>query len=419
MDNFTFKHGADIVEDERNWKHTDLVGASPLTVKSGACKLGAYQPSEVLMQNHVGICTAIAMVQQAKKKYNKKYSSTFQYLMQKKMYDGNLDEGSSGQSALFVAKNYGFLPYEILPDLQDINPSMSYQDYVTILQSYTQEQINTWISQCENKIAGFASVDVTDYNAIAQGILDSETGLYCTTTVTEDWYTNKQGVSDWAYNDLCPISKNLLVAGGHAITIDSFDSTLFKGITWANTWSEAWCWKVNYAQGGIGLSNYDTVRPNQAWIIYWNSLPVKPQPVAQFIFNKDLKYGMANNDVKQLQIRLNKELGLKIPLTGAFLDQTLLGVLKYQRANNIPPTGNVYKLTRASLNNIKINMSATTQSWVARLLKSFGAGFLGALALSLNTPNLSFTKEVLLGLLTSALYAGFRAVESNLSTNNN
>lgn len=354
MKNFEFIHGADMVEDERNWKHSDLIKVSSLPI-SGACKLGAYQSSEVLMQNKVGICTAIAITQQAQKKYNKKYSSTFQYLIQKKMYDGAWYEGSSGQSALWVANKYGFLPYEILPDLQDSNNSITYSEYVSILESYTQEQINSWIAQCENKISGYASVNTNDYQALAQGILDSETGLYCTTTVTHDWYTNSQGVADWSFEGLCPLSKKLNVAGGHAITIDSFDSTSFNGITWANTWSEQWCWKTNYSNGGIAISNYNTVKPNQAWIIYWDKVPVKPN--TQFIFNKDLRYGMANNDVKELQIRLGVQ-----PQTGYFGNLTLNAVIKYQKENNIPTTGYVGKLTRKSLNNMKTNIPSTLQS---------------------------------------------------------
>lgn len=384
MQDFEFKHGADTtIEDERNWKH-ETINAPLLPIK-GECKLGRYKPSDILMQNKIGKCTAICITQQAQKKYGKKYSSDFQYLLQKKFYDTAWYEGSSGQAALWVANKYGFLPYEFMPDLNDANPSISYSEYIEKLQAYTDEQINDLISKCENKIGGYAQVNVNDKNALAQAILDSDTGLYTTVTVTEDWYKNSKGNGDWSYDGLCPLSKNYPVAGGHAITIDTYDFTQYSQFSWANTWSGVWCWRNNYqADGGVAVSNYTTVKPNQAWIVYWDKV-VKPE--VKFVFNKDLKYGMTNEDVKQLQIRLGVT-----PQTGYFGDKTLLAVTKYQKENNIPTTGYVGKLTRASLNKIATattTMTNFTFRW-DKFLTITGSALL--IYIATNLGNINWTK---------------------------
>ncbi len=70
------------------------------------------------------------------------------------------------------------------------------------------------------------------------------------------------------------------------------------------------------------------------------------QKVQKFIFNQNLSFGMLNNDVKELQKRLNV-----FPQTGFFGLITSSAVKKYQTVNGLPSTGFVGILTRAKLNN--------------------------------------------------------------------
>lgn len=68
-------------------------------------------------------------------------------------------------------------------------------------------------------------------------------------------------------------------------------------------------------------------------------------------FNKDLKIGMKNNNVVELQKILVKEGYLEKRFAkGSFNNFTVMAVKKYQLKNNIPVTGTVGKLTRKKLN---------------------------------------------------------------------
>jgi peptidoglycan hydrolase-like protein with peptidoglycan-binding domain len=78
----------------------------------------------------------------------------------------------------------------------------------------------------------------------------------------------------------------------------------------------------------------------------------KPTPVinTQHQFNVDLKYGMENNEVKELQKAL-KVLGyFTLEPTGYFGPRTKQSVIAFQMIKNLPQTGFVGPLTRAELN---------------------------------------------------------------------
>lgn len=72
---------------------------------------------------------------------------------------------------------------------------------------------------------------------------------------------------------------------------------------------------------------------------------------AAFMFNMNLGFGMRNNDVKELQLRLNQEVGTNLPGTTYFGSLTRAAVIQYQTAKGISPkSGYVGPLTRAALN---------------------------------------------------------------------
>ena len=76
--------------------------------------------------------------------------------------------------------------------------------------------------------------------------------------------------------------------------------------------------------------------------------------LAADLFEKDLKYGMANNnDVKQLQDFLYNEGFYKGPVTGNFYSLTQAAVKKYQAANKIKPVNGILnKVTRDKVNTV-------------------------------------------------------------------
>lgn len=85
-------------------------------------------------------------------------------------------------------------------------------------------------------------------------------------------------------------------------------------------------------------------KPVYDWVIAHGGIPSTPN-VPSFKFNQNLWVGLKNDDIVQLQKRLRVT-----PLSGYFGVLTLAAVIRYQRANAIPPTGFVGPLTRAKLN---------------------------------------------------------------------
>jgi len=77
-------------------------------------------------------------------------------------------------------------------------------------------------------------------------------------------------------------------------------------------------------------------------------------PKPSYTFNKDLSYGMNNEDVKMLQCCLKYEglFPVNTECTGAFYGLTLSAVKKFQAKYGIPQTGYVGQITRAKLNSI-------------------------------------------------------------------
>lgn len=111
--------------------------------------------------------------------------------------------------------------------------------------------------------------------------------------------------------------------------------------------------KVRNSWGDIGEFGFQYISEDfftQGYIYEVRTLVYANKP-AKFIFNKDLRLGMRNADVLQLQHRMvNEGFGTYEP-TGYFGVQTLASVIKYQKAKNInPPYGYCGILTRTELN---------------------------------------------------------------------
>ena len=111
--------------------------------------------------------------------------------------------------------------------------------------------------------------------------------------------------------------------------------------------------KVKNSWGNIGDAGFQWLSEDffiQGYVYEVRTLVFKDKP-ANFQFTKDLRLGMRNGDVLQLQTRLVKEgYGTYTP-TGYFGVATIASVIKYQKAKGITPAvGYVGKITRAELN---------------------------------------------------------------------
>ena len=187
MNNLIPSLGAfDSQKDSRTVKNEDIAKVSPFLLVTGGID---YLPSDILNQWSVGICTAISVVQLREKLTGNKYSPDFQYLLQKKLYDMNWNEGSSALVSLKVAKNYGFLPLSAWSYTTETDRQLSYADYIAKLQAIPDSEVQRLLGLCIDSIAGYASIDITDSQAIAQAIKDSDAGIICRYNVGAEWWS--------------------------------------------------------------------------------------------------------------------------------------------------------------------------------------------------------------------------------------
>ena len=331
--------------DYRNIKHRKATMGGVPALTGGI----HYDPTkDIDNQRRVGICTAISLTQNAEKFAGKKYSPDFQYLLQKKYYDGNWDEGSSPFNALKTGFKYGFLPLELFPYIKESDRDLSYADYILKLQAIPDTEIARLLALCEKPLLGYTQVDVSSAENIAQAILDSATGIICRYDTGHEWYSKPDGTISWKTEDIDPITPYAPPEGGHAIGASFFDFTSNKTLEHPNTWggSPTPIWQFAWDMSGICTINWDKYKMTEAWVPHYLVAPVVPVLPVHQPLTKNLYFGLINNDdVKRLQHVLSVK-----PESGNFGIVTLSAVKAYQRANNIPATGYCGKLTRASLN---------------------------------------------------------------------
>jgi len=311
--------------DPRTIRHDEVVmGGAPL-VTGGV----AYLPADIRHQHTVGICTAISLTQNWTKARGREYSAEAQYLFQKKYYDGNWTEGSSILNALKVGKNIGFLPAELWTATTEQDRLLPYAQYIAKLQLPDAEVLRL-INLCVDKLPGYASVDVTDPQKIAQAINDSEAGILCMYRAGDTWF-----IPSWQPKDINPLRKPNPWTSGHAITMSAFDYTTAPMQKLSNSWGVLWDLQGN---ADINWSNYPM---QEAWSIL-RTTPVIPQ----YKFNHDLWFGKRDVD----NIELQRRLGIS-PTDMNFDPKTLMATIQYQKAHHITPAvGYCGSITRASLN---------------------------------------------------------------------
>lgn len=218
-----------------------------------------YEPEDIEDQHRVGICTAISLTQNARKALGKKFSADFQYLLQKKYYDKNWNEGSSARAALHIAYTYGLLPAEEWTFTTEEDRKLSYSKYIAKLKAIPQEAIDTLLGKAKAfKLAGYAPVPI-NRDKMADATDESRAGLIVRFVVGREWYTAP----------IEPIRRAVTPISGHLITDSNYDGMSRRV---ANTWGPDW------ADKGTAYYNLATNQPTEAWIPYYNDLPL-PDPI--------------------------------------------------------------------------------------------------------------------------------------------
>lgn len=223
----------------------------PAPVKGGK----RYQPEDIEHQHKVGICTAISLTQNARKALGRKFSADFQYLLQKREYDKNWDEGSSILNALKVANNFGLLPVEHFTHIKEEDRKLPYYKYVEKLKKIPDTEIERLkVLASQFKIPAYAKITISR-DSLANAIDESDAGILARFEVGKEWW--KEPIE--------PLRNPAVVESGHAITECNYDGGSFRV---ANTWGDSW------ADRGTAFHLFSNYRPTEAWMVYYNHVPV-------------------------------------------------------------------------------------------------------------------------------------------------
>lgn len=251
--------------DVRDFKYMPDMATLAAPLKGGT----RYNPEDIEDQHRVGICTAISLTQNARKALGIKFSADFQYLIQKKYIDKNWTEGSSARSSLSAAKgkddahgNFlwgGLLPAEHWTFTTEEDRKLPYSKYIAKLKAVPETELKKLFEISKNyRLAGYAQVEVKR-DVIAKAIDESRAGLIVRFVVGREWYTAP----------IQPLRRALEPISGHLITESNYDGNSGRV---ANTWGTDW------ADKGTAFFSMLTNPPTEAWIPYYNDLPL-PDPI--------------------------------------------------------------------------------------------------------------------------------------------
>lgn len=225
-----------------------------------------YNAKDIEDQSKVGICTAIAVTQQARKARGIKYSADFQYLLQKKFVDKNWSEGSSTAHGPYVAYKYGLLPAKDWKFTTQADRKKGYAHYVKKLQAVPDAEIERLLKIADkHKVVGFQRIVPLTRDTLANAIEESEAGII----------TRMECGSTWWTNPIEPLRYPKKIDSGHAITASNFTG---GSVRVANTWGDDW------ADKGTAYYIYKDNMPTEAHIVYYNA---KTKLIEKQIQSKD------------------------------------------------------------------------------------------------------------------------------------
>ena len=304
------------------------------------------QLGPVLMQGKIPACVSHSVVDVLKLYWFKKtgqwidFSPRFLDILSAEA-DIPLDGGRRPRTVFKVAFKQGCCTTKTLPN--DVNLSIGeYRNINSIsAEAYTEA--------LQYKIPGYIQVAL-DFNSM-------RTNIYVYGALSTLFAVGDQMyLPSWSPKDTDPLRTPNPVTSGHQMTVKGWVDDQYNLLR--NEWSESW--------GVKGEVRYDP----KAWspFVYEAWTPAEiPDDVATMLrslpsasnfhyqWNKDLKLGDYNDDVKFVQIAL-MILGILQPIKpediGHYGPKTSAAVLAYQQSKRISPTApnNIGPKTRAALN---------------------------------------------------------------------
>ena len=248
-----------------------------------------WKPEDIEHQYKVGICTAISIAMQARKVYGVPMSADFQYLCQKKFYDKNWDEGSSGFHACKVAKDIGFLPASEWKHTTIEDRQLPYYKYVEKLKKVSDKEIERLKELAKKyKIKAYAQVKSLDRDTLSLAIDESKCGVLTRYSVGKEWWEPRIGGS------IEPLRPPKEVVSGHLVTDTNYYGGSFRI---ANSWGKDW------ASGGTAYRVHNQYKPTEAWLLYFNEIP---KEIEKKLESRESLMGEIMNLLQQLIILIGK-----------------------------------------------------------------------------------------------------------------
>lgn len=348
-------HGAnDSINDTRNVKEVSTMSSASVLSGEGGKKI---KPECILDQNRVGICTAISNVQAVFDRTGARYSEDFQYLIQKKYFDGAWYEGSSVLNSLKASLKYGYLPKAIFDGYFARNENEDYATYSARLKTIADNEtlMQLLLSKCEFPLKGFTQLQ-NNLPAIAEAIFDQDNIVLVRYTCGSSWFykiINAIRYSCWEGENIEPITDPIGTATfpltGHAVSLPYINNGIIET---GNTWSKNWCLD--------GHAKLDYM-PTEAYKMYFKNFDDSlPLPIKKADFKHEFKTNLTFNikysyEVELLQYALifdNCMDWIPPAQRGFFGTKTFNAVRKFQSKYGILTTGFVGPKTLAKLNQL-------------------------------------------------------------------
>ena len=223
--------------------------------KNAPNEVGKRWPKLAIRDQHrVGICTTIAVVQQAIRAFDIEFSPDASHLLQKKFIDKNWHEGSSALSSLKTGTHFGFVPkYLVDPYITENDRKLGWTYYSKKLQAIPDEVINEWITVASKyKMAGYYRVPL-HWQTIKNAILESKFGLIVRFSLDDRWWRDP----------IEPLRSPIEPLSGHIVSISRAVGHSYRV---ENSWGTDW------ADEGSAYGMFTDYKPTEAW------LPVFPDP---------------------------------------------------------------------------------------------------------------------------------------------
>lgn len=229
----------------------------------------------IRMQFKIGKCVAEAVTRYVEKLYYRKtgtyvaLSDDFLYMITKKYFDGNTDEGTSFLNVLKAAQKYGICRFDTFN--LNVNADTIYSDYISNINNISE----TAIDEAANyRIGQYLSIPLD--MSIIQSAIYKYDGIVGRFLVGNEWWTDDQGNVTWDGTKL-NLTNPKVPESGHGVDLDGYNSLIvapkIQGDI-ANSWSKDW--------GLFGYEPFvfDDYMPTEVWAITLNPVPTTPDTSA-------------------------------------------------------------------------------------------------------------------------------------------